>query len=60
MYRTANASLSNGVHDEARMTFLWVCSRGRLGLSRLAGPEEWEKGGYIAAYAPLDTGSQKT
>lgn len=55
VYRTANASLLNGVHDEARMTFLWVWSRCRLGLSPLAGPEKGEKGGYMVDYALFDT-----
>lgn len=37
VYRTANASLLNGVHGEARMTSRWVCSKCRLGLSRTRG-----------------------
>lgn len=36
------------------MTFLWVCSTCRLGLSRLAGPEEGEKGGYMVDYKLFD------
>lgn len=49
MYHTANASLLDGVHHEAPMTFLRVCSSCRLGLSRLAGPDDEEKGGYMVA-----------
>lgn len=41
------------------MTFLWVCSRGPLGLSQLAGPEEGEKGGYMVAVTPLDISFQR-
>lgn len=54
VYRSANARLLGGVHDEARMTFLCVCSTCRLGLSRQAGPEEWEKGGYRVDYKLFD------
>lgn len=40
------------------MTFLWVSSRCPLRLSRLAGPEDGGKGGYMVAYGLFDLGSQ--
>lgn len=52
VYRTANASLLNGVHGEARMTFLWVCPSCRLGAKPTGrtqrGGEGWLHGGRLA------------
>lgn len=46
VYRTANASLFNGVHDEARMTFLWVCRLGAKPTGRTRGRGKgWLHGG---------------